>query len=122
MPTQGMAVVYIAGPYRGKDAWEVEQNIRRVEETAFLLAANGFIPLSVHTMYRFFDRTLTDEFWLEATMELMRRCDAVLLVGNHRHSEGSVAEVAEANRLGIRVFETFHALCLYIQELTYDRS
>lgn len=36
----------------------------------------------------------------------MRRCDAVLLVGDWwRSSKGTVAEVAEANKLGLPVFE-----------------
>jgi len=109
MPNQDMTVVYIAGPYRGKDAWEVEQNIRLVEETAFLLATNGFVPLSVHTMYRYFNGTLTDTFWLDATMELMRRCDAVVMVGDFMGSDGSVGEMAEAGRLGIPVFESVYA-------------
>jgi hypothetical protein len=41
---------------------------------------------------------------LAGTLELMRRCDAVILVHNWRDSAGSRAEVDEAKRLGIPVF------------------
>lgn len=30
-----MKKIYIAGPYRGSNAWDVEQNIRMAEELGF---------------------------------------------------------------------------------------
>ena len=100
-----MKLIYIAGPYRGENAHEVEMNIRAAEEWILPLAKLGVVPQCVHSMYRYFDGTMTGEFWLDATMEVMRRCDAVLLVGQWAVSEGSVKEREEAERLGIRVFE-----------------
>jgi hypothetical protein len=50
------------------------------------------------------DGVATDEVFLEGTMELLRRCDAVVLVPNWRDSAGAQAEVAEAERLGLPVF------------------
>lgn len=96
-----MKTVYIIGPFRGRDAWAVEQNVQMAEHAAMELAKQGLIPVCVHTMYRHFDRTLTDEFWLEATMEIMRRCDAVFVLGSAETSRGSRAEIAEAERLGL---------------------
>lgn len=74
---QRMPMVYIAGPFRGANAWEVEQNIRRAEERAFRVAQLGFGFICPHMNTRFFDGTLTDEFWLSMTAEMMRRCDCI---------------------------------------------
>jgi hypothetical protein len=87
-----MKLVYIAGPFRGKNAWEVENNIREAEGVGFAVANLGMIPVIPHTMYRFFDGTLDDKFWLDATLELMHRCDALLLSTGWRKSEGANKE------------------------------
>lgn len=105
-----MIVVFIAGPFRGETAWEVERNIRRAEDLAFEVAVAGAMPLCPHTNTRFFDGTLTDEFWLDGTMELLRRCDAVIMTDDWKRSSGARAEKAEAARIGIPVFENLGAL------------
>ncbi len=102
-----MKVIYIAGPYRGKDAWEVERNIRMAEVTEFAVASMGFVPLCPHTMYRYFDGTLSDEFWLEATQELLRRCDGIVMSIGWEHSSGSKAELELARELGINIWMSF---------------
>lgn len=98
-----MKVIYIAGRYRGPTAWAIEQNIRAAEEVAARVWAMGMVALCPHANSRHMDGLATDEFFLAGTLELMRRCDAVLLVPNWRDSAGARAEVAEADRLGIEV-------------------
>lgn len=87
-----MKIVYVAGPYRGDSSWTVENNIRAAEEWAYMVAEAGHIPICPHTMYRFFNGTLTDEFWLMATQGLLLRCDAALFIPRWKLSAGSVAE------------------------------
>jgi hypothetical protein len=87
-----MKHVYIAGPYRGKTSWEVENNIRNAENAGFDVALLGAVPVIPHTMYRHFNGTLEDDFWLRATLSLLKRCDAMLLIPGWRRSEGSLAE------------------------------
>lgn len=96
-------VVYIAGPHRADNACLREQNIRRAEEASFRVAQSGDIPLCPHSATRFFDGTLNDAYWLAATLKLLRRCDAILMVAGWQNSEGSLGELAEAERLGIPV-------------------
>lgn len=98
-----MKVIYIAGRYRGPNVWAVEQNIRAAEEVAARVWAMGHVALCPHANARHMDGVASDEVFLAGTLELMRRCDAVLLVPNWRDSEGARAEVAEADRLGIPV-------------------
>jgi nucleoside 2-deoxyribosyltransferase len=101
-----LQVVYIAGPYRGPTAWRIAENIRDAERAALEVARAGFVPLCPHSMTAHFHGELTEEYWLAATLELMRRCDAVLLVGDWKGSAGATAERAEAQRLGIPVYES----------------
>jgi hypothetical protein len=90
-------VIYIAGPFRAPNAWEVEKNIRRAEELAFEVnSLGGCIALCPHTNTRFFNGTLTDEFWLEGTKELLRRCDAAMFTDNWSCSFGARAELVLA--------------------------
>lgn len=96
-------LTYIAGPFRGASAWEVEQNIRHAENVGFHVALGGGIPIIPHTMYRFWDGTQTDRFWLSATLTLLQRCDEILLLVGWEKSKGSVAEYKEAVRLGLTV-------------------
>ena len=99
-----MKVVYIAGKYRGPNAWAVEQNIRAAEEVAARVWAMGMVALCPHANSRHMEGVASDEHFLAGTLELMRRCDAVLLVPNWRDSDGARKEVAEAERLGLPVF------------------
>lgn len=99
-----MKLAYIAGPYRGETSWHVESNIRTAENFGMEVAELGAVPVIPHTMYRFWHGTLDDRFWLDATLDLLRRCDAILLCLGWGMSEGSTAEKAEAERLGLRIF------------------
>lgn len=62
--------------------------------------------------------TLTPEFWYEATLEALRRCDAVILVPGWEESKGTVAEVAEAVRLGIPVFTRVEEVQTWLLEMS----
>jgi hypothetical protein len=97
--------VYVAGPFRGSSPGEVEQNIRRAERAAFEVAKAGAVPVCPHSMYRFFDRTLSDAFWLSATIELLDRCDALYLSTGWKKSKGSLGEVERAKLLKLPIFD-----------------
>jgi len=105
-----MRKVYVAGPFRGSDSWVVERNIREAEVLGFQVAAFGALPVIPHTMFRFFNGTLLDQFWLDATTELLRVCDAVVLTARWRDSSGAIGEEREARRLKLPVFEAPGAL------------
>ncbi len=100
-----MKVAYIAGPFRAENAWLVEQNIRSAEAVGFRVAELGAMPLIPHTNTRFFDGTLTGQFWLDGIMELLRRCDAVVMCPGWRESKGSVEEATVATKLRLPVFQ-----------------
>ena len=99
-----MRVIYIAGAFTAPDRWQLEANVRRAEEAALDVATHGGVPLCPHAMYRNYDGTRTAAYWYEATEELLRRCDAILLLEGWEESKGSVAEKKLAEQLGLPVF------------------
>lgn len=101
-------VVYIAGPFRAPNSWVREKNIREAEELAFRVAECGAMPLCPHTNTRFFDGTLSDEFWLAGILELLRRCDAIALTARWMESSGARAEHEWARANGLAVFGSAH--------------
>lgn len=105
-----MKVVYIAGKFRGPDAWVIENHVRRAEEAGFEVARLGAMPLIPHSNTRFFHGALPDQFWLDGTLELLRRCDALLTVEGWEQSQGAREEVEEAKRRDIRVFHSLEDL------------
>lgn len=112
-----MKLVYIAGAYRGATPYETEQNIRRAEREGLEAAQLGTMPVIPHTMTRYFDGTVTHEFWLAGTLELMRRCDALLIAPGWENSAGTQAEIKEAHRLNIPVFYSQRGLADWLRWL-----
>jgi hypothetical protein len=85
-------VVYVAGPFGAPTPWGVELNVRLAEEVALKVALVGHYPLCPHAMYRNYDGTRPYEFWIAATLELLKRCDSVLLVDGWERSRGAIGE------------------------------
>ena len=105
-----MIVVYVAGPFRATSAWGIEQNVRRTEELALAVWRSGMAALCPHTNTRFFQGAADDAVWLQGDLELLRRCDAVLLVPGWQASVGACAERVAALAGGLPVFEDLDRL------------
>lgn len=101
-----MKLVYVAGPFRAKNHWDVEQNIRRAETLALEVWRCGAACICPHANTRFFDGAAEDRVWLEGDLEILRRCDAVVLTEDWERSSGARSEVEFALALGIPVFKS----------------
>jgi hypothetical protein len=91
-------VIYIIGPFRGASYWDQVQNIRRAEEAALRVWQMGGVALCPHLNTANFQGALPDSVWLEGDLEFVRRSDAVLCISGWQKSEGSIKEVAEAEK------------------------
>lgn len=125
-----MKLVYIAGPYRADTKEGVAENIRKAQVIGLSLATNGHklgvfpvIPhmntahfethtLTVSQKFSAFIDPVPDEYWLQGTMALMEKCDAVLLTHPQAGitSKGTRAEVMRAIELGIPVYDHINGL------------
>lgn len=113
-----MRVVYIAGPFRAPSHWGIVGNVRKAEELAHKVWSMGAAAVCPHLNTANFQGSLPDSVWLEGDLEIMRRCDAVLLVPGWLGSEGTKAEVALARKLGMPVFDSALDLFNWLQD--YD--
>lgn len=105
-----MKVVYIAGPFRALNNWEIEENIRRAERLALDVWRLGHAALCPHTNTRFFQGAAEDHVWLEGDLAMLARCDAVLMTPDWRKSAGATAEHNYAASKSIPVFYSLEAL------------
>jgi len=101
-----MILSYIAGRFSAPTRELVEANIAAAEGLGLFLASRGYYPVIPHssTGHPGFEHIGSYEFYIEGTLELMRRCDCVVLVPGWESSRGARGEVEEAERLGIPVF------------------
>lgn len=112
-----MKLIYIAGPFRGPNHWEVEENIRRAERLALIAwQIGGCAVICPHTNTRFFDGAAPDAVWLEGDIEILRRCDAVLTTMDWERSSGARKEVEIAGALGLPVFHDPVALKVWLEQ------
>jgi len=96
-------LVYVAGPYRSPTAWGVEQNIHAAMAAAAQVWAAGLAAVCPHANAARMEGVTTDANFLAGTLEMLRRCDAVLVIEGWKNSEGARGEVDEAVRLGLPV-------------------
>lgn len=99
-----MKVVYIAGAFRGATPWDVAENVRNAERYALSVARLGAMPLCPHANTQHFDGQRTAQFWIDGTLELLRRCDAMVLVPGWENSVGTKGEIAYCESVGLPVF------------------
>jgi hypothetical protein len=106
-----MKLVYLAGPYRGKSKfkplnWLQRQiNIHNARQATKKLWKLGYAVLCPHLNTCNFDGLCPDQVFLDGTMEMMRRCDLVVLLPTWNKSSGAKAEIKEARRLNIPIYE-----------------
>lgn len=79
-----MKVFYIAGPYRADTERDVLNNIRAAEAVAIKVWKAGHVALCPHLNSRLMGGICDDEVFLEGAIELMKRCDGVVLVKRKR--------------------------------------
>lgn len=125
-----MKLIYIAGPYRpytcADGTWVgTSMNIRNAEVTAVNLVNElghlGLFPVVPHLNTRDFENQVKqndDQYFLDGTMAMLERCDAVLLTMPNADevSSGTKAEVHRAYQLGIQVYRSFDSLRRAAQE------
>lgn len=109
-----MKLIYVAGPYRAKTVADITRNIRRAESVAMQVWALGYPAICPHINSAHFDGVACDKVFLAGMIELLDRCDAMILVDGWERSVGTLAEIEHAKERGIPVFRSLGELYYWL--------
>lgn len=92
-------IVYTAGPYRG----DVLGNILQARKVAIELWEKGYTVICPHmnTAFFDFDCSVDNSVYLAGDLEILERCDAIVMLPNWEQSDGARAELDFAQRMNI---------------------
>lgn len=99
-----MKLGYVAGPFRGANSWEMEENIRRAERLALEVWKLGAACICPHSNTRFYQGAAPDNVWLDGDLEMLGRCDFIVMTPDWTRSEGARGEHQFALDNGLAVF------------------
>ena len=98
-----MKVCYIAGAFRGKNAWEIHQNVLDAEQKALELIGQGYAIICPHKMTENMQGYYQDQHYLDMCLELVKRCDCIYMMNGWQNSEGSCEELTCAKEHNLEV-------------------
>ena len=107
-----MKLAYVAGPYRGKsknkliNKLQVIRNIMAARKVAKALWREGYAVICPHSNTALFDGVVNDQAFLDGDIEMLKRCELIVMIPGWRSSSGSVDEFkfAMANGMEVRLY------------------
>lgn len=96
-------ILFISGPYRAKTPYGIKQNIEAAEKVALKYWKKGNTVICPHKNTAFFDGELPDERWLKGDLEILSRCDGIVMMRNWKDSEGAMEEWQYAKSHGMNI-------------------
>lgn len=87
-----MKLVYIAGPYRSDTVNGIVQNIRNAEKVAVKYWKLGYAVICPHKNTALFDGICSDEIWIDGDIEILKRCDIIVMMKDWEKSIGAISE------------------------------
>ena len=106
-----MKVIYLASPYRSSPQFGYKSEFglfsnwmsaHEISRRIWKLGAACISPVS--NTFCFSGQDIQDEIFIEGDLEIISRCDAVLLNDNWQTSKGCTAEMEFAEANNIKVF------------------
>lgn len=98
-----MKIAFTSGPYRSPTIAGIVANIRAAEAVAIEYWRKGYAVICPHKNTALFDGLADDDVWLDGDLEILSRCDVIVMFGGWRESQGSLVELAYARELGLGV-------------------
>lgn len=95
-------MIYLAGALRG-NIIKKTINMITAKKWALHYWKSGYIVYSPHLNSGWLDTPETDKFVLPANLEILRRCDKLVVMPNWRNSRGTIQEVKFAKKHGIPI-------------------
>jgi len=98
-----MRIAYVAGPYRSDTVYGIRQNIAAAEAVALKYWKLGYAVICPHKNTAGMDGALPDVAWLSGDIEILKRCDVVVMMQGWTNSAGAFTEHDVAIKEGIEV-------------------
>jgi len=105
MSNSNLKVAYVAGPYRAPTPYQTLRNIHEAEYVALKLWQLGYAVICPHKNTSMFDGECEDSVWLDGYLEILKRCDILVLINGWADSKGSIMERDLAILKGIPVYQ-----------------
>lgn len=116
----GRRIVYVAGPYRASTGFGVMHNILQAASRASLIWRAGGVAICPHLNTALFDflqpPVATQEEIIDGYVEIVRRCDAIVMTGNWMASEGAIRELKEAKAYDLKIFYATDKIIGWLKE------
>ncbi len=103
----GPRVLYISGPFSHPDPVHgIPKNILQASEAALVAWRDGWAVHCPHKNCAGFEHAagIPYETWIQGDLELLRRADAICMVGTWTESPGALREYRLARALGMPVY------------------
>lgn len=99
-----MKLIYIAGPYTSDTKYGIQENIMVAVNAAIYLRQNGIACFVPHLESMFHNDSITESEWMNQFIEILFRCDGILLLPGWQNSKGTNIEKQKAEEMCIPVF------------------
>ena len=101
-----MKLLYIAGPFSAVDIHGVERYIIIASVIALEAWRKGWAVICPHKNTSGFQYAgLPDEVWYQGDIEILSRCDAILLMPGWKTSAGAYDEALYAGKKGLDIYD-----------------
>ena len=96
-------IVFISGAYRGATISDVSDNIATARKYAVKYWKMGYTVICPHLNSAFMDGIVPDSSFLDGDLEMLRRCDCIVMIPNYHLSSGAVKELDFARSHNIEI-------------------
>jgi hypothetical protein len=100
-----LRLLYLAGPFTAGGVQQMPENVERARAVALELWRMGAAVLSPHLNHGGFFGQIPEPLALDACLEMVGRCDALVILPGWWLSTGTRLEMERARRLGLSIFE-----------------
>jgi hypothetical protein len=99
-------LIYVSGPYTSKDGIGIDANIQAAREIAIRCWEKGHAVICPHLNTAHFERDCTVDYkaYIAGDLNMVARCDALVMVDGWESSNGATIEADYAQKLSIPIY------------------